>query len=93
MLYDTRSSMLATLMFLCDYMNESKFVWLLWSLALWWMYVRAYVGSRLIDFLVEYILTNQQVAFFFLIYIIDTVEPWVGKAPCSIKQSVGKAGN
>jgi len=52
-----------------------------------------YVGSRLIDFLVEYILTNQQVAFFFLIYIIDTVEPWVGKAPCSIKQSVGKAGN
>ena len=34
MLYDTRSSMLATLMFLCDYMNESKFVWLLWSLAL-----------------------------------------------------------
>ena len=52
-----------------------------------------YVDSRLIDFLVEYILTNQQVAFFFLIYIIDTVEPWVGKAPCSIKQSVGKAGN
>jgi hypothetical protein len=37
--------------------------------------------------------TVEQVAFFFLIHIIDPVEPSVGKAPSTIKQSVDKTGD
>ena len=71
-------------------MNESKFVYGHCGPL---RYVTMNVYTKLIYLFIKYILTNKQIVFFFLIHTINPVEPWVGKAPSSIKQSVGISGN